>query len=101
MRIAQLATNVERVPPEGYGGTEFVVSLLTEELVRRGHEVTLFASANSKTTAKLVSIASQPLRTDPDVSITRWPAYDLRTLLLLKQMSKQFDLIHNHMGYLA
>jgi hypothetical protein len=63
VRIAQLATNVERVPPEGYGGTELVVHLLTEDLVARGHSVTLFATGDSNTTAELVSVTDAPLRT--------------------------------------
>ena len=54
MRIAQLAPPLERVPPVGYGGTERVIHVLTEELVRRGHEVTLFASGDSRTSARLV-----------------------------------------------
>jgi len=55
MRIAQVAPLYESVPPRLYGGTERVVSFLTEELVRLGHEVTLFASGDSKTTATLVA----------------------------------------------
>ena len=54
MRIAQIAPLYERVPPKLYGGTERIVSYLTEELVRQGHDVTLFASGDSKTSAKLV-----------------------------------------------
>ena len=54
MRIAQIAPLYERVPPKLYGGTERIVSYLTEELVRQGHEVSLFASGDSKTSAKLV-----------------------------------------------
>ena len=64
MRIAQLATNVERVPPEGYGGTELIVHLLTEDLVARGHEVTLFATGDSDTAAELVCVTEAPLRTN-------------------------------------
>lgn len=60
MRIAQIAPLWERVPPLGYGGTELVVSLLTDELVRRGHEVTLFASGDSITLAKLQSVGIEP-----------------------------------------
>jgi glycosyltransferase involved in cell wall biosynthesis len=59
MRIAQVAPPFERVPPSGYGGTERVVHTLTEELVRRGHEVTLFASGDSQTSARLVPIVEQ------------------------------------------
>ena len=55
MRIAQVSPLHESVPPKSYGGTERIVSYLTEELVRQGHEVTLFASGDSKTEARLVS----------------------------------------------
>jgi glycosyltransferase involved in cell wall biosynthesis len=99
MRIAQLAPLVERVPPSGYGGTELVVSLLTEELVAQGHDVTLFASGDSETTARLVSVENAPLRNH--FPIHRWNAYDIRLLLKLVEMQDQFDIIHNHMGYQA
>ncbi len=62
LRIAQLAPLFERIPPRLYGGTERIVSYLTEELVRRGHEVTLFASGDSKTAAKLTAICPEALR---------------------------------------
>lgn len=101
MRIAQLATNVERVPPAGYGGTELIVSLLTEELIRRGHEVTLFATADSLTEATLVSVADKPLRSDPAQPPTRWQAFDVRLLIKLEQMQSEFDVVHNHMGWQA
>jgi glycosyltransferase involved in cell wall biosynthesis len=101
LRIAQLATNVERVPPAGYGGTELVTSLLTEELINRGHEVTLFATADSVTQARLVSVTDRPLRTDPDQPVGRWAAFDLRLLLKLEAMQDQFDIVHNHMGWSA
>ena len=65
MRIAQVAPLYESVPPVLYGGTERVVSFLTEELVRMGHDVTLFASGDSVTAAKLVPISEQALRLDP------------------------------------
>ena len=101
MRIAQLATNVERVPPEGYGGTELVVHLLTEELVSRGHDVTLFATGDSETSARLISTVDAPLRTDNAVKHTQWAAFDMATCLKLTRMQSQFDLVHNHMGYHA
>src|SRR5215218_5140120 len=66
MRIAQVAPPFESVPPTRYGGTERVVSLLTEELVRRGHHVTLFASGDSQTSAGLVPCCERGLRLDPD-----------------------------------
>src|ERR1700750_341652 len=64
MRIAQVAPLYESVPPKCYGGTERVVSFLTEELVRQGHKVTLFASGDSQTRAKLVAACPQALRLD-------------------------------------
>lgn len=101
MRIAQVATNVESVPPEGYGGTELVVHLLTEELVRRGHDVTLFATANSKTSARLIPTVSHPLRTDPSKKPTQWSAYDMKTCLKLTDRQDEFDIVHSHLGYHA
>jgi glycosyltransferase involved in cell wall biosynthesis len=101
MRIAQFATNVEPVPPVGYGGTELIVSLLTEELVKRGHQVTLFATGNSLTKARLVSTIDLPLRTHPKVLPTQWNAYDIRSCVKLMEMQHEFDIVHNHMGYQA
>jgi len=101
VRIAQLATNIERVPPSGYGGTELIVSLLTEELCKRGHDVTLFATGDSKTSAKLVSVADHPLRKEVFTSPGRWQAFDIRLLMKLEEMQNQFDLIHSHMGWQA
>ncbi|MGD9682104.1 MAG: glycosyltransferase family 4 protein [Candidatus Obscuribacterales bacterium] len=101
MRIAQLASSVESVPPRGYGGTEIVVDLLTTELLKQGHEVTLFASGDSKTGARLVSITDKSLRTDPEIPQSRWAAYDMRTLIELEKMAGEFDIIHNHMSWSA
>ena len=67
MKIAQVSPLWERVPPPAYGGIELVVSLLTDELVRRGHEVTLFASGDSLSLAKLVSVHPRALRLDPTI----------------------------------
>ena len=67
MRIAQIAPLFQSVPPRLYGGTERVVSYLTEELIRQGHQVTLFASGDSITSAELVPCTSRALRLDPDV----------------------------------
>jgi glycosyltransferase involved in cell wall biosynthesis len=101
MRIAQLAPLQESVPPSGYGGTELVVSLLTEELIQGGHEVTLFASGDSETSANLISTVPKALRKDSNIPIRRWPAYEFESLLKLKAMKDQFDIIHNHMGFQA
>ena len=67
MKIAQIAPLIESVPPRLYGGTERIVSYLTEELVRQGHEVTLFASGDSLTSAELVPCSERALRLDPRV----------------------------------
>jgi glycosyltransferase involved in cell wall biosynthesis len=101
MRIAQLATNVESVPPEGYGGTELVVHLLTEELIKRGHEVTLFATGDSRTSARLVSVTDKALRVDDRYGRAQWQAFDIRLLLKLEEMQDQFDIVHNHLGWQA
>lgn len=100
MRIAQLAPLAERVPPELYGGTELVVSLLCEELVARGHEVTLFASGDSETSANLVSTCEKSLRIANEER-TRWAAYELALYLELEKRKEQFDVVHNHMGWLS
>lgn len=101
MRIAQLASPIESVPPKGYGGTEIVVNLLTEELVAQGHEVTLFASGDSETKARLVSVIDHAIRVDQSIPQSRWAAYEIKTLLKLKEMESQFDIIHNHMNWQA
>lgn len=100
MKIAQLAPLAESVPPKAYGGTELVVSLLTEELVKMGHEVTLFASGDSVSGATLVSGSPSGLR-QHELRGQRWAAYELAQLFELRERAYQFDLIHNHMGYLS
>lgn len=98
MRIAQVSPLYESVPPKGYGGTERVVSYLTEELVRLGHEVTLFASADSITQATLEPICPQSLRLDPHC-IDR----SVHHFLMLERVfadPTRFDIIHFHIDYL-
>ncbi|GIX47225.1 MAG: glycosyl transferase [Candidatus Tectimicrobiota bacterium] len=98
MRIAQVAPLYESVPPKLYGGTERVVSYLTEELVRQGHEVTLFASGDSQTRARLVSPCARALRLD---ARCRDPL--VYHILMLEQVFREaadFDLIHFHIDYL-
>ena len=68
MKIAQIAPLMESCPPQLYGGTERVVSYLTEELVRQGHDVTLFASGDSITSARLEACCERALRLDPNVT---------------------------------
>lgn len=99
MRIAQISPLWERVPPFRYGGTELIVQLLTDELVRRGHEVTLFASGDSITKAKLRSVHKQALRLDPNIKEPS--VYEQMILSELYQQAHNFDIIHSHMGYAA
>lgn len=99
MRIAQVAPLMERVPPRAYGGIELVVSLLTDELVRRGHEVTLFASGDSQTLARLESMTPQALRLD--TQIREYGAYELLQLSQVYEQAAGFDIIHSHVGYTA
>ncbi|HLP89311.1 MAG TPA: glycosyltransferase family 4 protein [Nostocaceae cyanobacterium] len=97
MKIAQIAPLWERVPPPAYGGIELVVGLLTDELVRRGHEVTLFATGDSLTLAKLVSVHPRALRLDPDVK--ECSIYEMLQLALAYEKAADFDLIHSHVGH--
>jgi glycosyltransferase involved in cell wall biosynthesis len=98
MKIAQVAPLVESVPPQLYGGTERVVSYLTNELVRLGHDVTLFASADSVSNAKLVSCAPKALRLDPNV---RDPIpYYMLMLDSIRELADEFDILHFHIDQL-
>ncbi len=97
MRIAQVAPLAEAVPPRGYGGTERVISWLTEELVRRGHEVTLFASADSATAATLVPMAEEGLRLAG--KLDAYLIYQMLELEEVHRQSEQFDIIHYHCDY--
>jgi glycosyltransferase involved in cell wall biosynthesis len=97
MRIAQIAPLFESVPPRLYGGTERVVSYLTEELVRQGHRVTLFASGDSATSAELVPCSPAALRLDPTVRDPN-PHY----MLMLEEVrgrASEFDILHFHIDY--
>lgn len=98
MRIAQVAPLFESVPPHLYGGTELVVSYLTEELVRMGHDVTLFASGDSVTRAHLVPVCPRSLRLD-DHCIDQL-AYHVLMLEKVYARSRDFDIIHFHCDYL-
>ena len=98
MKIAQVAPLVESVPPQSYGGTERIVSYLTEELVRLGHDVTLFATADSRTAARLIGCVPKALRLDNTVE------YELpHHLLMLEHVRRQaaeFDILHFHIDLL-
>jgi glycosyltransferase involved in cell wall biosynthesis len=98
MRIAQVSPLYESVPPKLYGGTERVVSDLTEELVRRGHEVTLFASGDSVTRASLISPHPRSLRLD--ASCSDQMVYHLLLLEEVYRHADEFDLVHFHVDYL-
>jgi glycosyltransferase involved in cell wall biosynthesis len=100
MRIAQLAPLWERVPPPAYGGTELVASLLTNELVRRGHQVTLFATGDSETLARLEPGCDQALRPQ-GILPPQYAVYEQMQLSKLFQQAGEFDLIHSHMDYTA
>lgn len=96
MKIAQIAPIAERIPPKKYGGTERVIYHLTEELVKKGHEVTLFASADSITSAKLVSVIDKPLREKNEKDIYGFNTWSMLNMGLAYSMQKEFDIIHDH-----
>lgn len=100
MRIAQVAPLYESVPPRLYGGTERVVSWLTEELVHQGHDVTLFASGDSLTNAHLIPVCPQALRLDPKC----WDPLAHHVKLLQQVLNENekdpFDVVHFHIDYL-
>jgi glycosyltransferase involved in cell wall biosynthesis len=93
MKIAQISPLMESVPPTLYGGTERIVSYLTEELVRQGHEVTLFASGGSKTAAALVACSPQPLRL---AQVRDAAPYNVLQLEHVRQRIDDFDILHFH-----
>jgi glycosyltransferase involved in cell wall biosynthesis len=97
MKIAQLAPLWERVPPPGYGGIELIVGLLTDELVRRGHEVTLFASGDSISLAKLTSVHPRALRLDS--TIKDYSIYEMLNIASVYERAEEFDIIHSHIGH--
>jgi glycosyltransferase involved in cell wall biosynthesis len=99
MRIAQVAPLYESVPPRLYGGTERVVSWLTEELVRRGHEVTLFASGDSTTRARLVATCPRGLRLD--VAARDPLMAHVAELGAVADRLHEFDVVHAHIDYPA
>src|SRR5579883_689307 len=98
MKIAQVAPLYESVPPKLYGGTERIVSYLTEDLVKQGHEVTLFASGDSQTRAELVPCCDMALRLDPRV---RDPIpHHMIMLDRVRQRADEFDVLHFHIDLL-
>jgi glycosyltransferase involved in cell wall biosynthesis len=97
MRIAQVAPLFESVPPSLYGGTERVVSYLTEELVRQGHEVTLFASGDSQTTARLVAGCPRALWRETGCRETL--PHHVRLVEMVAREAHRFDVVHFHLDY--
>ena len=98
LRIAQVAPLFEAVPPPRYGGTERIVSHLTEELVRRGHAVTLYAAADSQTRARLVPCAPKALRLDPPRDPMLLHFLELETVYAA---AAEYDVVHAHTDYLT
>jgi glycosyltransferase involved in cell wall biosynthesis len=97
MRIAQICPLMEAMPPKLYGGTERVVSWLTEELVALGHDVTLFASGDSVTSATLVPMRDQAIRLDPTVKDPF--ALHVRMIEQVYRRKDEFDVLHSHLDY--
>ncbi|HWK64052.1 MAG TPA: glycosyltransferase family 4 protein [Rhizobiaceae bacterium] len=98
MKIAQIAPLAESCPPKLYGGTERIVSYLTEELVRQGHDVTLFASGDSRTGAKLVRCSTMALRLNP--AVKDFIPYHIIMLEELRRRASEFDVVHFHIDFL-
>jgi glycosyltransferase involved in cell wall biosynthesis len=97
MRIAQISPLIESVPPRFYGGTERIVSYLSEELVRQGHDVTLFASGDSTTSAALVACVPRALRL---AQVVETLPYQVLQLEYLRRRAGDFDVLHFHTDYL-
>src|ERR1700761_8400696 len=98
MKIAQIAPLVESCPPRLYGGTERIVSYLTEELVKLGHDVTLFASGDSVTSSRLIPCAQKALRVDPAVR-DMVPHYVMMIDQVYRRLD-EFDVLHFHIDHL-
>jgi glycosyltransferase involved in cell wall biosynthesis len=98
MRIAQVAPLYERVPPRGYGGTERIVSYLTEELIEQGHDVTLFASGDSLTQGRLIAPCKRSLRLDSNCEMPL--VYHVLELDQVFENAASFDIIHFHIDHL-
>lgn len=100
LRIAQIAPLAYPIPPKKYGGTERVIHALTEELVKRGHDVTLFATGDSKTSAKLLSVYPMGLK-DANLEQKEWTLLNLFNIGQAYKMQDEFDIIHDHMSILS
>lgn len=98
MKIAQIAPLVESCPPQFYGGTERIVSYLTEELVNQGHDVTLFATGDSRTRAQLAACVPFALRLNPQVK--DYLPYHIVMLDQVRRRAGEFDILHFHIDML-
>ncbi len=96
MKIAQIAPIENDIPPKKYGGSERIIHTLTEELVKMGHEVTLFATATSKTSANLVSVCPKPIRGMKMKTLYGPNYYTMHNIGLAYSMQSEFDVIHDH-----
>lgn len=101
MRIAQVAPLIERVPPKKYGGTERIVFVLTEELVARGHDVTLFASGDSQTSARLMSVYPRSLRESRMKEMYGLNIWTLMNVGAAFSRQHEFDIIHDHNAHVS
>src|ERR1700693_4413213 len=99
MKIAQIAPLTESVPPQLYGGAEGVLSYITEALVELGHDVTLFTSGDSKTTAKLEAVWPRALRFDESVRDPLAP--HMMLFEMVAQRAAEFDIVHLHADYIG
>src|SRR5690242_6774135 len=99
MKIAQVSPLMEAVPPKLYGGTERIVSYLADELANMGHEVTLFASGDSITEARLEAVWPRALRLDPEMRDYIAPHFVM--LQTVAARADEFDIIHSHVDYLG
>ncbi len=98
MKIGQIAPLYESVPPKAYGGTERIIALLTDELVARGHDVTLFASGDSATSARLHATRAKALRLDPAPYKSEIAAH-LAMLAEVRRQAGEFDILHFHLSH--
>lgn len=101
MRIAIIAPIIESIPPQKYGGTERVVHILTEKLVQRGHNVTLFATGDSDTSARLFFVANKSIREMDEDDIYGFNVKTLMNIGNAYNLQENFDVIHDHNGYLG
>ena len=96
MRIAQIASIAFSIPPRSHGGTEIAIDLLTRGLVARGHDVTLFASGDSRTTARLHSVVPIATQNDPSATSYQEREYEVRNAAEAYRMAAGFDVLHSH-----